>query len=209
MGRRKLTDAEKHINKLAGLTPSGQLPLTSKERDAAQRAEALGFDPSDYRCQGLEFTPHRKNHYLRTLRETGEHALARAEVGVSAATVKEHIESDSLFHDAVAEALRQHAAVYTREMYRRAVEGVDEPVFGSQGPMMGSGIVGHRRRYSDALLVKLAERFEPEFTPRQKVEQVVQARVEPLGLDKLSKEARRKLREVLEEAGGDPEGAGT
>jgi hypothetical protein len=45
-----------------------------------------------------------------------------------------------------------------RELYRRAVEGMDESVFGNlgcdaKGRSLGSGMVGRIRRYSDTLLI--------------------------------------------------------
>jgi hypothetical protein len=55
------------------------------------------------------------------------------------------------------EAAQRHTAIAVEEeIRRRAIDGVVEPVFGKDGR------VGWRRRYSDALLIKLAEASNPE-----------------------------------------------
>jgi hypothetical protein len=57
------------------------------------------------------------------------------------------------------------------EITRRAVEGIEEPVYGSGGKGVGTVQVGTIRRYSDTLLLRLAERTETGFwRQRQQVE---------------------------------------
>jgi len=213
-----LTEAEKAANVAAGLTPTGRIP--ARAADDARRikytpiskrnqgpvgrvkqgnGKGEDYPPNDYRARGSPFTVKRKNDYVRVVRETGEEPLARAEVGVSYHTVKDHMVKDPQFRDAVDEAYRQHASIYAREMLRRGVEGVAEPVFGSAGKDMGTGIVGYIQRYSDRLLIEQAKRFNKEYTPRQVVEQTTKLEGRPsLGLEALSPESREDLRRILE-----------
>jgi hypothetical protein len=218
---RKLTDSEKAANVAAGLTPNGfvpgtakdikaraKKPLASKKIDAASAAPVGRTDPTggggdfpvgDYRHRGTKFGPVRKNHWLRVVRESGEEALASAEVGVSRSTIRDHLASDPLFREARDEAFRQHASLYAKEMKRRGLDGYQEPVFGSQGPGSGVGIVGWVTRYSDRLLLEQARRFNKEYTPIQKVEQTTTLKGSPtLGLDRLAPESREDLRRILE-----------
>jgi hypothetical protein len=60
------------------------------------------------------------------------------------------------------EALDEAADTMEREAWRRAVEGVDEPVFGSMGQGLGSGEVGRIRKYSDTLLIFMLKAARPE-----------------------------------------------
>jgi hypothetical protein len=48
------------------------------------------------------------------------------------------------------------------EGWRRAVEGWDEPVFGSLGQGQGTGKIGSIRRFSDTLLIRLLEAWWSE-----------------------------------------------
>lgn len=61
------------------------------------------------------------------------------------------------FRDAENEA----GDVIEEEMFRRAVEGVDEPLIGRVGKDL-DGIITTVKRYSDALLVRLAQARRPE-----------------------------------------------
>ena len=207
MGDRKLTDTEKAANRAAGLTNSGRIPKGPspgfKRANIPNSKNGINtpvkFLRNDYRCLGTHFTPARKNHYLIALRRTGERALARAEVGVSIAVEKAHRSKDHQFRDAMDEALRQHACVYTQEMKRRGVDGIQEPVFGSLGggPGSGTGVVGWVTKYSDRLLMAQAMRFEAEYTPKSKVETTI-TKVDGLGLEDLSPESQDDLRRILE-----------
>lgn len=209
--RRKLSASEKKTNVQNGLTPGGAIPLKGRpDRDIksihqvpvgrpAPHGGRGSYPPGDYRCTGKQFTTARKNHYCRVVRESGEEALARAEVGISYNMVQQHKVKDLAFRDAIDEAFRQHASLYAKEMKRRGLDGYAEPVFGSQGPGQGSGVVGFIQRYSDRLLIKQAERFNKEYTPAQKIEQTTTHKSSPaLRLDQLSAESRADLRRILE-----------
>lgn len=212
--RRIISASEKATNVQNGLTPTGLIrqpglrkakpgQIDSKHKVPVGRGRTKtnkpAFPPGDYRSQGKAFTVGRKNHYLRIVRETGEEAIARADVGVSYGTVCDHMTKDKDFQEGVSEALRQHASVYAKEMKRRGVDGYQEPVFGNQGPGAGSGIVGWVTRYSDRLLLEQARKFDPKYTPTSIVKQTTTVKGLPsLGLDKLSAESREDLRRILE-----------
>lgn len=56
------------------------------------------------------------------------------------------------------------------EIYRRAVDGVEEPVYGTlPGAKAGTGKVGSITRYSDRLLMGLGKAFVPELRERLEV----------------------------------------
>lgn len=192
----KLTPEEKAANVAAGLTPTGKIP-TPRTRGEDKPPK---FPEGDYRCTGNAFTATRKNRFCAVLKATGEKALAAAEVGVHLKTAERHRHQDELFREAWDEALRQHAAVYAKEMYRRGVEGWDEPVFGSAGGKdAGTTIVGWVRKYSDRLLLEQARKHDPGYTPTQRIESRVEAVNSPgLDLSKLSPESQDQLREILE-----------
>jgi hypothetical protein len=57
------------------------------------------------------------------------------------------------------------------EMYRRAIEGVEEPVFGALGHNSGTGEIGTIRKYSDTMLAMIAKGAMPEkYRERQSIE---------------------------------------
>lgn len=205
MPRPKIPDAVKAANLAKGLTPSGKIPARKRTRPRADT-----FQDKDYMRLHTEFTPERKKRYLAVLEKTGERVLARADVGVGKTTVYEHRANDEAFRDAEDEALRMHAAVYSTEMKRRAVEGYQEPVYGSKGPREGMSVIGWITKYSDRLLLELARRYEPEYTPKTKIESTSHVTQDSLGLEDLSPESREDLRRILEReaarkaAGDDP-----
>lgn len=94
--------------------------------------------------------------------------------------------------------MEQARAEVESEIHRRSVEGVDEPVYGTNGVQLGT-----RKRYSDKLLALRAQSMMPERYALRTVAQVEQTTtiIKPrpsLGLDQLSPESRRQLREILE-----------
>lgn len=146
-------------------------------------------------------TAKRKAIFLTELAKHG--VLARAARVASpnsmtgaCATFREEGKRDPEFAKQIAEAREQADGDLLVEMHRRAVEGTSEPIFGPNGQQIGS-----KRRYSDRLLLeKIKSRFPADFAQRSvsEVNATVQARVEPMGLDKLSPESRADLRRILE-----------
>lgn len=103
-----------------------------------------------------KLTPQKIGKFLKALSSTGSVALAAKRAGLSVEALHGQRESDSDF----AERWRQAEALATialeMEARRRAVDGVEEPVF-YQGQKIG--VV---RRYSDALLSLLLRGSRPE-----------------------------------------------
>lgn len=201
MPRKELTDEEKAANVAKGLTPTGRERKRKQLHAAPRRVDkAVLFPVGDYRTTGHKFTESRKQRYLEKLYEEGDKYAACAAIGVGWTTVAKHRSSDPEFREAMDAALEAHGERYVREARRRAVEGVEEPVFGSLGGHEGSGIVGTVKKFSDRLLLELIKRYVPEFTPKQRIESedVTPKGSEPLGLGELTPESQNELREILE-----------
>lgn len=202
----KLTPDQVAANLAAGLTPTGKIPKGPspgvKKGSVPNRKNGMDkvpkYQPGDYRHLGLHFTPERKNRYLAALAKHGARAAARIEVGITERTEVRHRAEDPLFRQGMDEAMRQYGAKLIQEIHRRGVEGVPKPVFGSMGPNAGTGVVGFVTEYSDRLLLAQAQRFEPEYTPKQKVEHSGQVKLDGLDLDKLCPESQDDLRRILE-----------
>lgn len=137
--------------------------------------------------------PVRRSVYLRLLKDTGSHVAAREGTGIhNRKVIDRALKEDPTFAEEVAEA-RAHA--YERlegEAYRRAVIGIEEPVF-----HMGKH-VGFVKKYSDQLLGKLLEANDPVY--RKKV-QLTGNNDGPISishdLSALSEEKLKALEEIL------------
>lgn len=111
------------------------------------------------------FTLDKKETFIFTLAELGTVADAANAAGISVKSAYAHRAPksptyDADFADAWSEAVEEFNAGIEGEIYKRAVLGELEPVFG--GPHKDQ-IVGHIRRKSDSLLTTLAKRRMPEF----------------------------------------------
>ena len=101
-----------------------------------------------------------KRRYLDTLLETGEKALARQAVPIARQTIAGHRKHDPKFREDEDEALRIYRANLAKEVHRRAVQGVQEPVIW-QGTT-----VGWKTIYSDRLLELQIKRHYKDYTDR-------------------------------------------
>ena len=97
-----------------------------------------------------QLTEQNKDKLLEQLSRTGNLSASAASVGVTRFAVYKAIERDQDFGERIALAREKACNVLENEMYRRGVEGYDEPIF-YQGEEVGSV-----RRYSDKLLQLLA-----------------------------------------------------
>lgn len=157
----------------------------------------------------VRFDAARKRSFLDILALSGRPATAARKVGVSERVVQRHRkEGDDLYDSQFAEDYESSMQLYREllaaEVHRRAVEGVEEPVF-YQGRVAVDkegrpvGIV----KFSDAMLALLIKRHDPSFRERQVIEQHnVNVNAALNDLEKLSPESRRKLREILEAEDG-------
>lgn len=108
--------------------------------------------------------------FLDELRQRGNVRDAARVAGLARQTFYEWKGADPDFAAAWDEALDEAADTMEREAWRRAVEGVDEPVFGRVGKDQ-DGEVGTIRRYSDSLMQLLLKAHRPEkYRERQQVE---------------------------------------
>lgn len=94
--------------------------------------------------------------FLAALADTGNARDSARAAGVDRATAYRHREKDEGFADAWEAALQDATDSLEMEARRRAVEGVEEPVF-HKGERVGSV-----RRYSDTLLIFLLKAHRPE-----------------------------------------------
>jgi hypothetical protein len=140
----------------------------------------------------LPFTQERKNKYLTVLQATGEKVLARHEVGVCRATVDVHRKGDPEFRDDEAEAMRLYRSSLSKEIHRRGVEGVDEPIYW-QG-----AIVGWTKKYSDRLLIEHVRRHNPAYRERVRTEHSGSVDLGLTDLSKLDPVSRDLMRQILE-----------
>lgn len=116
-------------------------------------------------------TPKKQAAFLEELMLRGNVRDACAAANVPRRTVYDWRDADPAFARAWDDALDEAADIMEREAHRRAVDGVDEPVYGSLGKGEGMGEVGTIRKYSDTLLIFLLKAARPEkYRDRQQVE---------------------------------------
>jgi len=105
---------------------------------------------------GFKFTAARIKAFLDVVAETGNLSEASRQVNINPKTYQYHQKKDPDFADALELALVKGGALIEAEMRRRGIEGFDEPVF------QKGGQVGVIRKYSDLVLLKLAQGRFPE-----------------------------------------------
>lgn len=91
----------------------------------------------------------KKEAFLRTLRATANVSEACKVAGLGRTTAYVHRKKDEAFAEAWDDAVDEGLDVAEGELYRRAVEGVDKPVF------YAGAECGSIRTYSDSLLIFL------------------------------------------------------
>lgn len=101
-------------------------------------------------------TPERKRAFLLTLADTGQVKRAAQTIGMSRETVYQWRREDPEFAKAWERALEIAAEGLEDEAYRRAHDGVEEPVH-----YMGMA-VDTVTKYSDTLLIFLLKGMKPE-----------------------------------------------
>lgn len=102
--------------------------------------------------------------FLGALSEVGLLTYAAEAAGVDRSTVFRRRREDEEFEQAVQDALEQAADKLEREARRRAVEGVEEPVY------QGGKRVGTKLVYSDTLLALLLKgRRKQVFAERTEI----------------------------------------
>jgi hypothetical protein len=102
--------------------------------------------------------------FLEQLSLTGRKADSARAAGVSRQTVLNHEKLDPTLTDEIEEALEFYKDSIRAEIHRRAVTGVDEPVF-YQGVVCGAVT-----KYSDRMLELEAKRLMPEYREKSQVD---------------------------------------
>lgn len=101
-------------------------------------------------------TAEKKKKFLELFRQTGNVTTAAEAIGLNRATPYKWREKDPEFAAAWDMAVEEAADRLEQEAWRRAVEGVEEPVY------QGGKLVGKVRKYSDTLLIFLLKGNRPE-----------------------------------------------
>ncbi len=107
----------------------------------------------------------KKRAFLQHLARTGSVVEAASSAGFSDSYAHRVRKQDPAFAEAWDGAIRQYEARLVergeREAARRGIDGWEEPVY------QGGELVGHKRRYSDRLLLRTLEAHRPEKWGRQ------------------------------------------
>ena len=98
----------------------------------------------------------KKRKFLKSLAESGHVTDSARAARVSRTTVFVWRRDDEQFAADYAQAIGESEIVLESEATRRAVEGVDEPIYQS------GMLVGYKRRYSDLLLIFLLKATNPQ-----------------------------------------------
>jgi hypothetical protein len=98
-----------------------------------------------------------QQRFLASFRAIGVISRAAVDAGVSRRSVYNWLERDQDFKDRFEDAEEDVRDEIREEIHRRAIEGVDEPVY------QRGVLVGHVRKYSDAILLKMAAARLPEY----------------------------------------------
>ncbi len=132
---------------------------------------------------------------MAALRRTGLKPVACREVNVNRATVWQHRRRDPEFAEAEERALTAFNREIHMEIKRRAIDGVERPVF-HRGKEVGSV-----REYSDRLLLELAKAHIPEYRPNFRFDQTTEhagSLAPGADLSKLSPRGQELLRQIVE-----------
>jgi len=100
--------------------------------------------------------------FLTAFAATGNIKAAAAIADIGRRTHYDWLSRDEAYRAAFADAVEEANDSLEAEARRRALDGVDEPVFGSLGRGVGSGQIGTIRKFSDTLLIFLLKGARPE-----------------------------------------------
>lgn len=133
---------------------------------------------------------------LACYRKTKSRAAAAEAAGVHIGTIDKRLRDDPDFRQAFDQAGAMYVQRLAAEAERRAHDGVERQKALGSGDNM---VIVTEQHYSDVLLLRLLERHDKRFRKGEVIEHEGKIAA-AIGLDSLSPEARRKLREILEEA---------
>jgi len=118
---------------------------------------------------GNESTRPKKERFLQAVALTGNITTAAQAAGCNRAAHYKWLEKDEYYPARFEAAMEQASDLLEQEARRRAVAGVDKPVY------QNGGVVGTVRQYSDVLLIFLMKGAMPEKY-RERIDQRVEAR---------------------------------
>lgn len=132
----------------------------------------------------IKFTPQKRSLFFDELRVDANVTRCAALCGISRRHLYDLRRDDPKFRAAWDEAVEVGLAAWEDELTRRAIDGVDEPVF-YQGAKCGTV-----KRYSDTLLIfGLKSRLPDKYGDRIKVEDLT-------GIAEEAKAARERSKEL-------------
>lgn len=109
--------------------------------------------------------------YIASLSRSARKGAAAIAAGTALSTIRDRRKADPVFAAAELAAMEVAVDLIEDEITRRAIEGVEEPVYGSGGAGVGTVRVGSILRFSDTLILRLAERAETgTWRQRQQIE---------------------------------------
>lgn len=148
-----------------------------------------------------KWTDNARAEFLDNLRKTGNVSESARFVDLSRSRAYELRREDEDFREAWDDAEAEAADVLEREAWRRATEGWEEPVY------QGGKLVGHVRKYSDAMLALLLRGHKPNRYATTKVKNehtgLDGGPIEVKSLDDMTPEEKRQR--YIERFGVDPE----
>ena len=150
-----------------------------------------------------------KQRYLEALAETGIITYAAKRAQIARQTVYDWLEADPDFAQRHAEAIVESTERMEAEAYRRAVVGIEKPVYYRGEP------VGTITEHSDGLLQFMLRARKPEtYRERIDVNSKVSAQIDvapsdviALVLEHLTDDDLSRAADALLGSGGDPDGA--
>jgi len=115
----------------------------------------------------MKFTPARRQKFLECLAQWGNVTRAAQAIGMTRRRMEQVRHEDEAFKAAWDAAIEESRDVIDQEIFRRGIEGVDEPVISMGRIVMTENPDGSKtplmvRKYSDALLVHLSKGSNPE-----------------------------------------------
>lgn len=102
--------------------------------------------------------PELRRLFCQAVARHGSFAAGATAIRLPTQTIQMYMQNDPEFARQVEMAKDEHRAKIEQAIYRRAIEGVDEPRFSGTGQ-----VVGTVTKYSDTLLLAYAKRHIPEY----------------------------------------------
>src|SRR5438105_4149882 len=119
--------------------------IVVKEKGVSKREKGPNFGSSQ-----------KLSRFLKAYSETGSIGLSIAAANLTYQTIRTQKDNDPQFLHMFEEAQRLYMARVEKEMHRRGIEGIDEPV------VSAGKLVTYKKKYSDAILLRLAEANDPK-----------------------------------------------